>query len=219
MNNQTIHLPETIVQKYSLPSNKVKSEDIQKLVDFQKDRELKFSPKLQQYNLTPNFLQKMRVSTSSRLFSPDTTAGLSFLSSYKNDPSMQTTAWLLGLVDSWFKCMSVRSSVSAWRVFNLLEHKSNIAEFLEVIEAIKIGDMGVWKPVQTGIILSTQSAVGLTEYLLNERDFQFVLTSRFSQDCLENLFSLVRHRQSKPSALLFKQNLRMITVSQFNKKN
>ncbi|XP_036144197.1 uncharacterized protein LOC118647293 isoform X3 [Monomorium pharaonis] len=45
---------------------------------------------------------------------------------------------------------------------------------------------------------------------------------RFTQDCLENLFSLLRFRQPVPYALHFKQNLKMITLSQLSnntKKN
>lgn len=61
LNNKTIKIADNIVKKYDLPSNIIKSEHIQKLVDFQKDRVLKFSPKLQQYNLQPTSLQKMKV--------------------------------------------------------------------------------------------------------------------------------------------------------------
>lgn len=80
---------------------------------------------------------------------------------------------------------------------------------------MKVGDLGIWKPIQTGIILSTKSAILLCKYLLEERNFEFVLLSRFSQDCLENIFSLVRMHQSLPSASAFKQNLRSIAISQF----
>ena len=43
------------------------------------------------------------------------------------------------------------------------------------------------------------------------------MTSRFTQDCLENLFSLVRAKQVVPTALQFKNNLKLICVAQFLK--
>lgn len=46
---------------------------------------------------------------------------------------------------------------------------------------------------------------------------KFLLTSRFSQDFVEIFFSLVRLRQVVPTALQFKNNLKLICVSQYLK--
>lgn len=50
---------------------------------------------------------------------------------------------------------------------------------------------------------------------LNVKGYTFLLTSRFTQDCVENLFSQIRIRQKKPSALQFKMFLKSLTVSQY----
>lgn len=42
-----------------------------------------------------------------------------------------------------------------------------------------------------------------------------MLTSRFTQDCVENLFSQIRIRQKKPTALQFKNLLKSVSISQF----
>ena len=47
--------------------------------------------------------------------------------------------------------------------------------------------------------------------------FKFILTSRFSQDCLENFFSCVRRKNAVPSPLMFKNSLRVLTVAQYLK--
>jgi hypothetical protein len=52
---------------------------------------------------------------------------------------------------------------------------------------------------------------------LEEKGYLFILTSRFTQDCLENLFSTVRSKQLIPNALQFKNNLKLITLSQYLK--
>ena len=47
----------------------------------------------------------------------------------------------------------------------------------------------------------------------------FLLTSHFTQDCLENLFSTVRSKNPIPIALGFLRSLRLITVAQFSKSS
>lgn len=74
-----------------------------------------------------------------------------------------------------------------------------------------------FKPVQTGIHLTTKSVIELSDYLLKEKHYLFVLAGRLTQDCVENLFSLVRARQPVPNALHFKQCLKAIAVSQYMK--
>lgn len=74
-----------------------------------------------------------------------------------------------------------------------------------------------FKPVQAGIILTTKSIIELSDYLLSNRGYLFVLGGRFTQDCLENLFSLIRVRNVVPNALQFKQNLKLIAISQYIK--
>lgn len=54
----------------------------------------------------------------------------------------------------------------------------------------------------------------LQDYFLKKRFYQFLLTSRFCQCCLENIFSAVRVRQPVPNPLQVKQNLRVIVLSQ-----
>lgn len=65
---------------------------------------------------------------------------------------------------------------------------------IDIFTQLEIGK-GTFKPVQRGIIITTTSVINLTEYLIKERNFQFILTSRFTQDCVENLFSQIRRKK------------------------
>lgn len=47
--------------------------------------------------------------------------------------------------------------------------------------------------------------------------YHFLLTSRLTQDCLENLFSVVRLKNPIPSPLELKFALKIISISQFLK--
>ncbi|GBN00918.1 hypothetical protein AVEN_8386-1 [Araneus ventricosus] len=80
---------------------------------------------------------------------------------------------------------------------------------------LKIGIRGVWKPVQAGIALTTTSMLALQEMFLKDRNFKFILLSRFSQDAIENLFSTIRLKNPVPIFKEFKTCLRLIFLSQY----
>jgi hypothetical protein len=72
-----------------------------------------------------------------------------------------------------------------------------------------------WKPLQTGMIMSTLSVRNLAEEMFAE-GCRFFLPGRLSQDALENIFSQIRRKSaSKPTALQAKRALKLICVSQF----
>lgn len=54
-------------------------------------------------------------------------------------------------------------------------------EFIEFMRGINFSNKFVWKPFQKDIILSTMSIIELYTYLIEERNYSFVLTSRFTQ--------------------------------------
>merc|ERR1719411_341638 len=82
------------------------------------------------------------------------------------------------------------------------------------MKCVKIGEQGRWQPTQTGIILSTTAILELQERLLSE-GLPFILTSRFSQDKLENLFSQIRRRRATPTPFEFRNALKIVTIAQF----
>lgn len=88
---------------------------------------------------------------------------------------------------------------------------------MELFRDIKIGDQSKFKPVQSGVMITTTSIIELTQYLIDERKYSFVLTGRFTQDCLENLFSCIRTKNPVPNSLQFKQNLKLTAISQYLK--
>jgi hypothetical protein len=76
-----------------------------------------------------------------------------------------------------------------------------------------------WKPIQTGVIMSTSYVLRLQKKFLDDSKFNFLLTSRFTQDSLENLFSVIRLKQLQPTDLQFKNNLKIVSVAQYLKSN
>lgn len=212
------YLPERIVKEENLPTNYATVNHVKMLVDYQKNHVLKLAPFLSEADVMPTHFTKMDVGSALRLFSHDVAAALTFLVEKKEYPKeLLTTAWLIRRVRNWFDLMSSRCRKTA-----LSRAKPEIYEkaieslkyFREMVREMKIGEQGRWTPSQTGIVLSTTAVLSLQEYLLDS-GFQFILTSRFSQDKLENLFSQIRRRRATPTAYEFKNALKIVTIAQF----
>ena len=104
---------------------------------------------------------------------------------------MLTTAWFIEKTRRWFdlcssRCFKTALSLKKEEKYN--EAISFLKDYISLIQRIKIGEKGHWKPIQTGIALSTTSIIEIAERLLKVEGFEFFLTSRLSQDKLENLF-------------------------------
>jgi len=114
--------------------------------------------------------------------------------------------------------MTSRYCGTALGLKNKEKYNANVTflrEMINLFERIKIGNKDIFKPVQKGIILSTTSIINLVEYLLKDRNFQFVLTGRFTQDCLENLHSLLRQKNVIPDCSQVKKDLKLIALAMY----
>ena len=79
---------------------------------------------------------------------------------------------------------------------------------------MKFSSSETWKPIQTGIQLSTSSVLSIYDEQVVSGRSKFLMTSRLSQDALENVFNQVRERgDSHPSAVNFQYNIRAIRLS------
>ena len=75
---------------------------------------------------------------------------------------------------------------------------------------MKVHSTKVWKPSQTAVLISSQSVLQLYVKLLENKKYEFVLTIRFSQDYLENLFSALRNKQIIPNAIQLKNHVKRV---------
>lgn len=71
--------------------------------------------------------------------------------------------------------------------------------------------------METGIQLSSSCALSLCSLLLDAGQLQFLLASRLIQDCIENVFSVVRSRNRTPTPRQFRYALKLISVAQYLK--
>lgn len=221
LTHKRLFLLKEIVEAHNLPSNYVSVDHVADLLEFQRNKDLKLAPKLTDVILDPGQFDKMKVSHAMHLFSRAVSAGLRFMVEKEGrDKAYLTTAWFVDLMNTWFDLMSSRHPVMALSKANQEAYRSalsHLAKVINVLSKMSFDPQSRWKPVQTGIKVSTTSVLDLAEEILQKQPY--LLTSRLSQDCLENLFSSVRLRGPTPSVIEFRNILKLLTVSQYLKSN
>jgi len=218
LSKHKIYLPAEVVKENNLPTDVVSIDDIKKLTKFQEDMSLKPAPFLSESDLAPTHFNKMDVGSALRVFCNQVAAALRYLANKKEYPkTLLTTAWFLESVRRWFDLMTSRCpklSLSKFRQDKYDESIAFLNSFKTLFLTIKIGESGKWVPIQTGIVLTTTAILEIQVRLFAD-GFEFILTARFSQDKLENLFSQLRRRRPTPTAYEFENALKIVTISQF----
>lgn len=217
MTKQQITVPAHLVEKFQLKSDTVTIQPVHQLYELESANDLKLAPNLTAKVLNPGRFDKMRVGPAKTLFHPSITAGVRYMVKENKLPtSSDTTTWFLEAVQRWFELMTSKSIGLALSYNNKDEYDNAIqflTDFITIFSTAKFGN--AWKPFQSGVILSVRSILQIHEIFLETHPF--LLTSRFTQDCLENLFSCIRVKSPVPTALQFKQNLKLVTLSQYLK--
>lgn len=108
--NHVITVPDNLVLKYNLPSNKIDIRHFKKLINTQVESEILLTPKLKisDIDCTNNF-NKMRVSKAIHVFANDVSSSLELLADFQNKPEYITTAWFVKIVRKWFSLMTSRT--------------------------------------------------------------------------------------------------------------
>ena len=213
-------IPDEYIQLYSLPTNVAKSEHIKDLLDRQKDLfDLKLAPKLEEKYLDRSgHFQKMRLKSATHVLSHDVSSALNFLADEESKVEYETTSWLVDNCSKWYKIISARNLTFALSKKNENKFRETVQflqEFIDLISKINFGNKKQFKPFQKGIILTTKSFIELATYLITKRNYKFVFGGRFTQDCVENLFSVLRMKNCILNAVQFKNNLKLITISYY----
>jgi len=214
---QNVYLPEDVVKREKLPTNCATIDHLKALLEFQRPLTIKPAPFLKEQDVDCSHFVKMDVGSALHVFHHDVASALRLMVKEHGYPeSFLTTAWFVDSVRKWFDLMSSRCQKMALSKANPAKYEESVAflkDFAAMMCNAQIGEKEAWKPVQTGIQLSTHSMIKLVEYLLS-KGFYYVLTARFNQDKLENLFSQIRARSPTPTAYEFKNALKIVTVSQ-----
>ena len=215
--SNTISLPNDVIANNALPSDFVSIEPVRQLVKLQDNSSLKLAPCLTANHVLPGTYEKMKVSIAAQVLSHTTASAIRFLVEHGSfEKSCLPTAWFLDLVNNWFDVCNSRCFKSA--LFDNSAEKVNLLHsVIDIFTRFEVrGRRSGWKPIQTGVLISTKSILELHESLVCRGNFKYMLTSRFTQDSLENLFSQVRgFGDSHPAPVHLRYNIRLICVAQF----
>lgn len=157
----------------------------------------------------------MNAKTNVALLNNDVAAGLFYcISESKINTKHRTTACFVQVMQRWFKLLTSR-----YAVFLSLKNKNyddNI-KFLKYVQDImyNLTVNNTWKPFQTSVILSTQTALDLQKIYLKQEKFQYFMFGRLTQGVLKNAFSTIKFTQPVPDAHMFRVSLRLVCLSQF----
>lgn len=198
---QDIYLPDEIVEANKLPTNEVCLKPIEELIELESGADFKAAPRLKIACISPGHFDKMKVAPAYTFFHHDTAAALWYYVEMEHlDETALTTAWFVDQVQKWFGMMTSRTKKEA-----LLHRRPDGINFLESIiclfQSISIGTKGgAWKPVQTGVFLSTRSALEIQDELYRNHGFNF--------------FSEIQLRNPVPKPKDFKCALRSASLAQ-----
>lgn len=209
-------LPQTVCVDHDLPSVQVSSGFLKELwiSEISSDSTLRSLHHLNRCHLFPTHFTSMNVATAVQLFSIKTAAAIEKAVSLKQvAKEALTTAWWIRFIAQWFEIMTARQRKQAITKRNQEKKIKFLLFFVDTIQETQLGKG--WKPLQTGMILSTLSVINITKELFLE-GFSFFLPGRLTQDALENVFGQIRRKSgSKPSALQARVALKLICISQF----
>ncbi len=216
ISDQTITLPPVIVSNHALPSDSVNIGVVRDLWKAENQAVYKLGKNLSEEMIKPGQFDKMKAVLAKQLFDKRIEAAIIyFVKECDWSEECKTTVWFLGLVRRWFDLMTSRNPKLALSRFDRAKYDEAIKFLRDVIEVFQLCMFGGrWKPIQTAVIMSTLSVLDIQETFLNDGHL-FLLTSRLTQDCLENIFSCVRHKHATPTALQLKYDLRLVAMGQY----
>lgn len=210
------------VEKYKLPSDKIKWEVLRHVATFIATKELQIAPhlKLEFFNL--NSFTKMNVPPAKWVFSHETGVAIEFL--VKNYPDLfpqdyLTTAHFCKMYGKFYDLATSRKPSFSFHKDHFEENCGFIQEFCQYFKSLKVSpeQKEAYSKFQKGTILSSHSLIWLAKFMVHEEGNQFFLGGRVTNDSVENLHSVIRGYDPKPTPLNYKRYLKAVCMTQFLK--
>ncbi|KAK3930608.1 Transposable element P transposase [Frankliniella fusca] len=218
-NSKVFILPEDVVKEHNLPTNKVTYEHIENLYHYEKGKELKIAFRLKEWNVyCKSHFSKMNMGSTRGVMCHSTVTGLKHMGAVHADKSYYTTAWFVENINIFFELVTCRSRGLAISKHNC-DAFDRVIGLFDLVErtfsGMCVGDKGEWKPCQRGMRVLIESYFHLIPYFLETRGYSFLMLGRLTDDCIENIFSLIRFRQPVPHAQSVLHCLKVIVLAQF----
>merc|ERR1712001_238161 len=207
--------------EYGLTSPFFSWQHIEKLYEFDSNREFKYAPRLNSscFDLKSNY-SKMNVPTAMNTFSQEVATGLKMLvAEHGYDSSFLTTAFFCEYFGKWASFITSRSSSFCLSYKDMDQYRvmtSFLIEFMTIVDSFEFRTKGR-KPWQTGIIATTTSIMEIAKELLDSGKIKEVKPGRFGSGPCETLFSCIRSYNVAPTCKETTNILRVLSFISCNK--
>lgn len=206
-------------QGFICQGQKIEWKHIVDFYNFDKELSIRMAPKLTDYHINLRAFAAMRVNLATQVLSHSVAAGICTLAELgKLEKSAIHTAKFVEFFDKLFNTFnssSIKSHQQYGHAFSgNTGHVGFLNEALEMLENMTLAN-GRGVPCIEGWKMSITALNMLWNDLHTEHGFKFLLTSRLNQDCIENLFSVVRGKQGSrdnPNPEQFRGTFRQIIV-------
>ena len=199
LNNKVFKIDDRFVKEFKLSTNEVRLSTIEKVVNLQSNMELKIAPHLKPSMINPKMsgFDRMRVNPARSVLSQETANAIRFCTEHYDNFNHEdlTTALFIEHIGDWFEIMNNRKISFAFSKHKPEEYDKHLdwlihfMDFFSTTKMHKSQKDNSLKPTQKGVLLTTMSILMVQkDLLLPENGFDFVLSARFSNDCIENFF-------------------------------
>ena len=210
------------VRKYQLPTDKIKWEVIERAAKFIENKELKIAPHLKMEYFDLNNFSKMNVLPAKWVFSHETGTAIEFL--VKNYPDLfpetdLTTAHFCKMYGKFYDLTTSRTPRFSFHKDHLEENIALIEEFCHYFKLLKVSPKqkdSYWK-FQRATVLTCHSLIWLAKLMVEKIGYDFFLGGRVTNDSVENLHSVIRGYDPKPTPINYKRYLKAVIMTQFLK--
>ncbi|KAH6926177.1 hypothetical protein HPB50_015784 [Hyalomma asiaticum] len=158
---------------------------------------LKIMPRVTRVVIEPNGFEKMKVNFAFTFFSDEIVRGLyayrEEIERIYGSGSSEATVSFIRRMAKLIAAMTSRCSRDAMRPSSLV--LAEVEDFIAYLDAWEeeVGKLGfLSQATAEGLRVTLASTVSILEYVTGKLGYQYLLTSRLSQDPLENVFGILR---------------------------
>ena len=225
-NNKVIYIHPTFQKEAELTTNEVTYAAIWKVVNFiDKKNELKILPRVTKQALEIGQFTKMKVNLARAVLSQEVAKAIEFC--VANYPHQFTkddlaTAFFCKAVSKWYDVVTAKNWQLALSLDKPEKYEETIKElkwFMSFYSTMKLHptQQDSLKPSQKGVLLSTTSLMGIAEDFLKKEGFRSFRLGLANNDPIENLNSVCRQNNPKPTVLEYLRKLKAICMCQLLK--
>jgi len=200
---------------------KISWQFIKDFYELDKTFPVKAAHKLTDSHIYPTSFQKMKVKLATQVFSYSVYVGMTFFIRFGSLPAEATeTAEFVNRVDKLFDILNSSQTYGS-KKYNAafkadsfqLEFLMDCLTFFKKLEVRDKNNRNVTKKIKfiKSLLISINSIIQLFYHLRENAGFDYILTRRLNQDCLENHFGKIRSENGNcinPTAIQFHRTFR-----------